>query len=182
MKPGEIGPPSPTGGSTRRRSRTAGAGVVVFEDDVIPLAADLGELPRALSQLPDDFDMCYLGYMGRERPSPWQRAKQAFYFVLGPLGVVPWSSAEALRLHARPFSPNLRRAGLHMCAHAYVVSLSGARKLLEAQTPVAFRADWVFPFLILRGRLSAFVTSPRLFDQETPEHVPPGGTTSYIHG
>ncbi len=156
--------------------------VVVFEDDVLPREAELARLPDALSQLPGDFELCYLGYMGRERPSAWQRTKQALYVALGPLGVVPWSSGEALRLHARPFSPNLRRAGLHMCTHAYVVSLAGARKLLEAQTPVAFRADWAVPYLVLRGRLSAFVTVPRFFDQEGPADVPAGAPTSYVHG
>ncbi len=156
--------------------------VVVLEDDAVPRVADLASLPDALSQLPADFDLCYLGYMGGERTTAWDRAKQAAYVAFGPLGVVPWSAREALRLHARPHSANLRRAGLHMCAHAYAISLAGARKLLETQTPVAFRADWLFPYLILRGQLSAFVTAPRLFDQEGAAEVPSGTPTSYIHG
>ncbi len=182
MKPGEIGAAL----AHRRLYADAVANgwrrIVVLEDDAVPRAEELAGLPAALSQLPDDFDLCYLGYMGRERATAWDRAKQATYVALGSLGVVPWSPREAIRLHSRRYSPNLRRAGLHMCAHAYAISLQGASKLLEAQTPLAFRADWVFPYLILRGRLSAYVTAPRLFDQEGPAELPPGAPKSYIHG
>lgn len=156
--------------------------VVVLEDDVVPRADDLAALPAALAELPDDFDLCYLGYVGGERATAWDRAKQGAYLALGPLGLVRWTAREARRLHASPFSPHLRRAGLHMCAHAYVVSLEGARKLALAQTPVAFRADWLFPWLVLTGRLRAFVTAPKLFDQEDPATLPAGAPASYIHG
>jgi glycosyl transferase family 25 len=155
---------------------------VIFEDDVVPREADLGALPAVLAQLPEDFDLCYLGYEKGERASTWDRVKQATYVAFGPLRVVPWTAREARRLHARPFAANLRRAGLHMCAHAYAVSLAGARKIVAAQTPVAFRADWVFPFLILNGQMNAFVSEPKLFDQETAAHRPPGALPSYIHG
>ena len=147
----------------------------------MPRAAALAALPAALDELPASFDLCYLGYVGGERVRPFDRAKQAAYLAFGPLGLVPWTAREALRLFARPYSPHLRRAGLHMCAHAYAVSLEGARKLLAAQTPVAFRADWLFPWLVLNGRLEAYVTEPKLFDAETPADLPEGAVESYIH-
>jgi glycosyl transferase, family 25 len=155
---------------------------VIFEDDVVPRLADLGALPAALAQLPDDFELCYLGYEKGERTTAWDRVKQAAYVALGPLRVVPWTAGEARRLHPRPFAPNLRRAGLHRCAHAYAVSLAGAQKIVSTQTPVAFRADWVFPFLILNGRMNAFLSEPKLFDQETAATRPAGAPPSYIHG
>ncbi len=79
---------------------------------------------------------------------------------------------------------NLRRAGRHLCTHAYAVTLEGARKLLAAQTPVAFNADQLLAFLVLRGRLEAFVTQPMFFDQEVFAGIAPGEGTpaSYIHG
>jgi glycosyl transferase family 25 len=158
--------------------------VVVFEDDIVAREPDLAHLPRALAQLPDDFELCYLGYLRGERTSPVDRAKQAAYVALAPLRLVRWSAGEALRLHPSPYSPNLRRAGFHLCTHAYAVSLAGARKLAAAQTPVAFRADWLFIYLLLRGELRGFVTEPKLFDQESFAGV--GGTSddpeSFIRG
>jgi glycosyl transferase family 25 len=60
------------------------------------------------------------------------------------------------------------------------VSLAGAKKLLAAQTPVAFRADWLLSYLILRGELSAFAAEPQGFDQEDVAAGP--GASSYVHG
>ncbi len=152
--------------------------VVVLEDDVVPRAA-LAHLPAALGALPPGWDLCYLGYMKNEAPSAWVRAKRAAYVALAPLRLGPWRTGEALRLLPSPFAPHLRRAGLHACTHAYAVSLAGARKLLAAQTPVAFRADWAISYLVLRGELSAFAVEPQAFDQED---VPAGAGASYVHG
>lgn len=152
--------------------------VVVLEDDVVPRADALDALPEALGALPDGWELCYLGYMRHERLTLRDRAKRAAYVALSPFRLVPWRTGEALRLHPAPFARHLRRAGLHACTHAYAVSLAGARKLLAAQTPVAFRADWLLSYLILRGELSAFAAEPQLFDQEG--FLP--GATSYVHG
>lgn len=154
--------------------------VVVFEDDVVPRPEALPHLPAALEQLPAGWDLCYLGYWKNERPSLRARAKRAAYVALSPLRLVPWRTGEALRLLPAPFSPNLRRAGLHMCTHAYAVSAAGARKLLAAQTPVAFRADWLLAYLTLRGELSAFVAEPMLFEQEALAAYD-GDPRSHIH-
>lgn len=153
--------------------------VVVLEDDVVPRTGDLVHLPAALSELPAGWDLCYLGYLKNDRPGPRDRLKRAAYVALGPFRLGPWRTGEALRLLPSPFSPHLRRAGLHACTHAYAVSASGARKLLAAQTPVSLRADWLFSSLILRGELEAYVTEPRAFDQDD---AVPGAPGSYVHG
>jgi glycosyl transferase family 25 len=154
--------------------------VVVLEDDVVPREGDLAHLPAALGGLPPGWDLCYLGYMKNEAPSAWVRAKRAAYVALSPLRLVPWRTGEALRLLPSPYAPHLRRAGLHACTHAYAVSLAGAKKLLAAQTPVAFRADWLLSYLTLRGELSAFAAEPQGFDQEDVAAGP--GASSYVHG
>jgi glycosyl transferase family 25 len=155
--------------------------VVVFEDDVVPVEAALDLLPAALQQLPAGWELCYLGYLGNEELTARTWLKRAFYVALAPFRLVRWRLGEALRLRPRPFSPNLRRAGRHMCTHAYAVSLEGARKLVEAQTPVRFYSDQLLTFLVLRGRLDAYVTHPVLFDQETIAGCATPGSTSYIH-
>ncbi len=178
MNLGEIG----CALSHRRIYEAAVAGgwrrTVVFEDDVVPRAAALASLPAALSELPPRWDLCYLGYRKNEAPSAWDHAKRATYVALAPLRLVRWRLGEAMRLLPSPFSSHLRRAGLHMCTHAYAVSLEGARKLAAAAAPVTLRADWLFARLILEGRLAAFVAEPQLFDQDDDATV----LRSYVNG
>ncbi|HEY6005313.1 MAG TPA: glycosyltransferase family 25 protein [Anaeromyxobacter sp.] len=158
--------------------------VLVLEDDVVPHPGALDLLPATLGQLPEGWELCYLGYLGNDSVTAKARLKRAFYVALAPLRLVRWSPGEALRLLPRPFSPNLRRAGRHLCTHAYAVTLEGARKLLAAQTPVAFNSDQLLAFLVLRGRLDAYATHPVFFDQESLAGIGPGcgAPASYIHG
>jgi glycosyl transferase family 25 len=151
------------------------ARTVVLEDDVLPLAANLSLLPAALSQLPAGWELCYLGYARNEAPTARDRVKRALYLALAPLRLVRWRSGEARRLLPSPFSANLRRAGQHDYTLAYAVSLEGARKLLDAQTPVSLRADRLLASLVVGGRLSAFIAEPKMLDQDL-------ASASYVHG
>ncbi len=155
--------------------------VVILEDDVVPRPGALDLLPAALGQLPASWELCYLGYLLNETVTLRALLKRALYVALAPLRLVRWRTGEALRLLPRPFSPNLHRAGRHLCTHAYAVTLEGARKLLEGQTPVAFNADQLLAFLVLGGRLDAYVTQPAFFDQETLAGIACPGSASYIH-
>lgn len=158
--------------------------VVVFEDDVVPVENALVHLPDALRQLPDDWELCYLGYWRDATPTLRTRVRLALYVALSPFGLVRWRPGEALRLLPRRFSPNLWAGGRHLCTHAYAVTAAGARKLLEAQTPVRFYSDQLLSFLALRGRICAYATVPKLFDQDAiAGNAPPAGAPdSYIHG
>jgi glycosyl transferase family 25 len=151
--------------------------VVVLEDDVAPRADALAALPAALEQLPDEFDLLYLGCSRFERVTGRDRLRRLAYLALSPLRLVRWRPGEVLRLHPRPYSANLRRAGLHIGAYAYAVSQAGARKLLAAQTPLAHAADHVLPYLVLSGELSAFVVEPRVFEERS-DLV--GGPASFV--
>ena len=140
--------------------------LVVFEDDIVPRPEGLPWLPAALGQLPPSWELCYLGYTLNESVGAGARLKQAAYVALAPLGLSRWRPGEALRLLPRAFSPNLRRAGRHMCAHAYAVTREAARKLVQANTPVAYSADQLLTMMVLQGRLEAYVVEPQAFDQE----------------
>ncbi len=157
---------------------------IVFEDDVVPVESALVHLPDALRQLPDDWELCYLGYWRDATPTVASRVRHAFYVALSPFGLVRWRPGEALRLLPRRFSPNLWAGGRHLCTHAYAVSAAGARKLLEAQTPVRFYSDQLLSFMVLRGKISAYAALPKLFEQDaTVGNAPPAGAPqSYIHG
>ncbi len=153
--------------------------VLVFEDDVRPRPADLGALPAVLAQLPAGWELLYLGYSNFERVTAAHRAKQAAYLALSAARLMKWTPEQVRRLHPAPYSPNLRRAGLHHCTHAYAFTREAARKLLAAQTPLAFVADQLLVHLVLRGELEAYVVEPKLFDQEAGAGA--SARHSYVH-
>jgi glycosyl transferase family 25 len=150
--------------------------VLVLEDDVVPDAEALAELPAALAELPPAWELAYLGWTKFEEVTPGDRLKRLAYVPLAALGLVKWTPRQLRLLHPRAFSPHLRRAGYHHCTHAYAFTLDGARKLLAEQTPIAHVADHLLIHLVLDGRVAAFSTRRSLFGQE---HAP-GGPGSYV--
>jgi glycosyl transferase, family 25 len=140
--------------------------VLILEDDVVPLHNALKLLPQTLQQLPQDWELVYLGYLKNETITPTLRCKQLFYKLLSALGLMKWSFTMVSNMLPRKFSPHLKIAGFHDCTHAYAITLTAAKKLLDAQTPVVYRADDALSHTLLQGKLKAFVTEPKFFDQE----------------
>ena len=140
--------------------------VLILEDDVLPLSEYLVHLPAALDELPNDWELVYLGYLKHEKVTSGLKTKQFFYKILSAFGLMAWSYKMVSNLLPKPFSKHLKKAGFHDCTHAYAVTLSAAKKLLTAQTPVVYRADDLLSATIMKGELKAFVTEPKFFDQE----------------
>ncbi len=176
MSPGHIGCSMSHRAVYEAIVRNGWQRVLVFEDDVLPRAANLPVLAQALAELPAAWDILYLGYDTGEMFGAWDRVKQAAYLPLAALRLIKWTPRQVLGLNSRPFSPHLRRAGKHHGTHAYAVSLRGAKRLLEAQTPVASNADQLLIRLCIGREIEAFVTEPKFFDQESTL----GSTGSYI--
>lgn len=139
--------------------------VFIMEDDALPIYENLHLLPEALQELPTGWDVLYLGYLKHETVTPALKRKQFFYKIISALGLTRWDYTMMKNLLPKPFGVHLRKAGFHDCAHAYAVSLEGAKKMLAAQTPVVYRADDVLSYSILKGKLNGYVTEPKFFDQ-----------------
>jgi glycosyl transferase family 25 len=140
--------------------------ILILEDDVFPIAESLAILPAALDELPDNWELVYLGYLKHEKVTAALKTKQFFYKILSAFGMMVWSYKMLSNLLPKPFSAHLKKAGFHDCTHAYAVTLAAAEKLLAAQTPVVYRADDLLSATIMKGELTAFVTEPKFFDQE----------------
>jgi glycosyl transferase, family 25 len=138
--------------------------VLILEDDVLPLYANLDLLPTAINELPQNWELVYLGYLKHEEVTAALKAKQFFYKIKTAL--MKWTYKMVSNLLPKPYSTHLNKAGFHDCTHAYAVSLPAAKKLLAAQTPVVYRADDLLSATIMKGALNAFVTVPKFFDQE----------------
>jgi glycosyl transferase family 25 len=140
--------------------------VLILEDDVLPIAENLQQLTVALDELPDNWELVYLGYLKHEKITTALKAKQVFYKIISAFGMMAWTYKMVSNLLPKPFSTHLKKAGFHDCTHAYAVTLQAAEKLLAAQTPVVYRADDLLSATIMKGELNAFVTEPKFFDQE----------------
>jgi len=140
--------------------------VLILEDDVLPLYDNLGLLPTALNELPADWELVYLGYLKHEKVTTGLKAKQFFYKIISAFGLMAWSYKMVTNLLPRPFSQHLKHSGFHDCTHAYAITLSAAKKLVQYQIPVVYRADDLLSSTIMKGELKAFVTEPKFFDQE----------------
>lgn len=141
--------------------------ILILEDDIWPLYNNLALLPRALKELPTQWELVYLGYLKHEQVTVQLKLKQLGYKILSSLGLMKWNFTMVSNLLPKPFSSHLKKAGFHDCSHAYAITLEGAKKLLKAQTPVVHRADDLLSYTILEGDLTAFVTDPKFFDQES---------------
>lgn len=140
--------------------------ILILEDDVLPLIENMNVLPNAMKELPEGWELVYLGYLKHEKITPALKRKQFFYKILSALGLMKWNYTMVSNLLPKPFGTRLKKAGFHDCTHAYAITLSAAKKLLEAQTPVVYRADDLLSATILKGDLNAFITIPKFFDQE----------------
>lgn len=140
--------------------------VLILEDDVLPLTENIQVLPAALEELPQDWELVYLGYLKHENVTAGLKAKQFFYKIISAFGLMAWTYKMVGNLLPKTFSVHLKKAGFHDCTHAYAITISGAKKLLAAQTPVVYRADDLLSATIMKGDLKAFVTEPKFFDQE----------------
>ena len=140
--------------------------VLIFEDDVVPLYDDLNEIGNPMNELPPDWEMIYFGYAKNEVATPKLKRKQKLYLALSHLKLLKWSPLMVQNLLPKPFSQNLKRAGFHDLLHAYGVTDKACIKLVEAQTPVVFNSDPLVSYLIMNGRLNAFITNQQFFTQE----------------
>ena len=140
--------------------------VLILEDDVLPVIKNMLALPEALQELPDNWELVYLGYLKHEEITARLKAKLFFYKIKSAIGLMKWSYKMVTNFLPKPYSAHLKKAGFHDCTHAYAVTIEGAIKLLAAQTPVVYRADDLLSSTIMKGDLKAFITVPKFFDQE----------------
>jgi len=147
--------------------------VLIFEDDVVVIRKEMSKLQRILEEVPSDWDLLYLGYRKHWRITSLIRIKQIYYQVIGALRITAWDAKMYQNYYAKPYSKHIMRAGFHDYTHAYAITTEGARKLIEYQTPIAFSADTLLAYAVMKGKVKGYISCPKLFNQE--------GGTSYIN-
>jgi glycosyl transferase, family 25 len=122
---------------------------------VLPCLSALEQLPPAMRELPEDWELVYLGYLKHEKVTFSLKAKQFFYSILSRLHLMAWTPTMVRNLFPKSYSPHLKKAGFHDCTHAYAITQAAAKKLLAAQIPVIYRADDLLSATIMKGELNA---------------------------
>lgn len=140
--------------------------ILILEDDVVPDYNTLPLLFGAVKELPDNWELLYLGYLKNEKITVGRQLKEFWYKIMSRLGLSRMPFNMVKNRLPENFSASLLRAGFHDCTHAYAISLEGARKLLKAQTPVKYRADNLLTALVLKEEIKAFISKSFLFNQE----------------
>jgi len=140
--------------------------VLIMEDDFIPVVTQEKVFDAINKELPQDWELVYWGYYLNENIGFSEKLKQFYYYLLSALRLIKWTPAQVSNIYPKSFSNHLKRAGFHNTTHAYAVSRQVIKKLIDLQSPVAFNADSLLTALILSGETNAFITIPKIFDQE----------------
>jgi glycosyl transferase family 25 len=140
--------------------------VLIIEDDAVPDFCNLVNLKETINELPPNWELFYLGYIKNEKVTLSLKLKHLWYKCMCYLGFSRLPLKMVKNILPKKFSTNLMKAGFHDCTHAYALTAGGAKKLIEAQTPVKYRADNLLTALVLKGKLNAFISKLQFFKQE----------------
>ncbi len=151
--------------------------VLIFEDDVVPIADHIPYFTPIMEQLPQDWDLVYFDYNKNTKRSFFNRIKQNWYHVQKRIAGLTHTHTALNNLYAKQYSTHLKLAGYHDFADAYAITLSAAEQLLILQTPIVYWSDHLLAFCCANKILKGFISLPKLFYQESAS--PAFATTSY---
>lgn len=151
--------------------------ILVFEDDVVINKSNWRYLSEIFADLPSDWELLYFGYTKNE-PETRNILKQKFYHLLKFFNGIKYTHTIIRNLYPKKISDRIYTSGFHDCAHAYGLTLEGAKKLVAYQTPISFFPDNLLSFAATTELVKAYITHPKLIDQES---ITGASTYSYIH-
>jgi GR25 family glycosyltransferase involved in LPS biosynthesis len=137
--------------------------VLVLQDDIKVLTSNIKHATSLLSSVNFPWDLLYLGHTEDCMNMPLKiKAKIALDYVRYRLNKDKYTNpVETKNSYRRPFKKYWFKAGAHNGGYAYGLSLEGAKKLIEAFTPVFAVDDITFKYLVVKGNLKAY--SPKYF-------------------
>ncbi len=152
---------------------------LILEDDALLIKENAHFIKAILSQLPPTWELLYLGWLQNEKVNLASKLKQLLYHIKHSLGLLKWNHTQINNLYPKKFSKNLMRSGHHNCTHAFALTLSGAQKLADLQTPIVFNADALLAHAITTGSVQAYISLPKIFTQSSIEM--PDSTHSFVN-
>ena len=138
-----------------------------LEDDISISNIESLETSVKLMPKPKEWDLLYLGYqqMNMKMPQNIHLKWLLAYPILNALKLKRYDLQKIKRIFGRPYNNYWFRAGSHNNTHAYIVSKSAAKKIIDYNTPVFLQADVVLMDMIVEGKLRAFGLNKPVFYQ-----------------
>ncbi|HTK25500.1 MAG TPA: glycosyltransferase family 25 protein [Pyrinomonadaceae bacterium] len=146
---------------------------MIFEDDVVVLPANEADISAAVEHVPADAELIYWGWTGIEKRPAFASAKQQLYKLQHSLGLLKYNHRMIDNLYPREHNKYFKVAGKHFCAHAYTLTLSGAKTLLRWNTPIVLNADNALMYAVMNGDLRAYVSTQQFFGQRSLDESDP---------
>lgn len=143
---------------------------LILEDDAILLSHNIATLPAIFAQLPSTWDLLYFGY---EKNDTYNLAKKlkSFWYQLFPMHrLLKMKSSQYKKYYATPLTQHIWHSGFHDCTHAYAITNTTAKKLIDMQTPIAFKSDTLLSFAVSLNKVEGYITKPKIFDQLSTKH------------
>lgn len=135
---------------------------LILEDDVEPIHGSLQLFPQITAELPGNWELLYFDYSKNEKA---RHLKRYWYHLLRTTGGIKRDHTVIKNLYPKHFSKHLSVAGYHDYTDAYAVTLPGAKKLTEMQSPVSYPADSLLAMAAASKKVNAFISHPKLFTQ-----------------
>lgn len=139
---------------------------LIFEDDVTVSPIDETEVLQILANRPDDAELIYWGWKADAEP-PHSRWKKWFYKRQHDLGLLTYTHTMIDNLFPQEFNECFLVAGKTFYAHAYSLTQSAAKILLEINSPVVLNADNAMMHGVLSGDIKAYLSKTQLFGQRS---------------
>ncbi|MBX2931637.1 MAG: glycosyltransferase family 25 protein [Chitinophagaceae bacterium] len=139
--------------------------ILVLEDDVMVNKFNLDNFIKAIQEFPDDGDLLYFDYHKNEKKPLLGFLKQLAYHIQASLGFLNLTHKAISNLYTKRYSKNLLIAGYHDFTNAYLITLSGAKKLLPLQTPVQWFPDHLLHYACSNKLINAYCLKEKTFLQ-----------------
>jgi glycosyl transferase, family 25 len=147
--------------------------VLIFEDDALPNPEALQQTQQILDELPPTADLLFWGYGDQYPPGSFSRIKQITYHLQHTFGLLRWNHKMIGNLYPKPFSTNLYTAGFHDFTYSYALTNTGAKKLLQLQTPIKYIADNLLAWACTNKWITGYITRNKVFlHDELPDGTP----------
>lgn len=141
--------------------------VLILQDDIRILSENWNHCSQLLANVPENWDLIYLGHSQMYMKTPLH-IKLRINFIYPLLNIVyrnKYKINEIRNSFRRPYSKEWYLAGQHNGGYAYGINNIGAKKLIDAFTPVFAPDDLTFRYLIKKGKLKAYSPKWQIFEQ-----------------
>ena len=149
--------------------------VLILEDDAIPVEKNLHLIEKTLKQVPEDWELLFLGHIYNNDFSFFGRLK--FYHLVNflyKIGIRTNFVLRKLKSYPRDYSSLVKKQGGHIGTHAYALHGAGAEILLSKQTPLTHGAsDFLTMDAVAQNQIRAYTCKYMFFEQnqELPSSV-----------